>query len=58
MEILTELLGEVEPADESLVRIYEKLPEETLVAERERLRERFLDLGSRIIAINETRGVE
>ena len=58
MEILTELLGEVEPAADSLVSIYERLPDETLAAEAERLRERFLDLGSKIVAINEIRGTE
>ena len=56
MEILTELVGEVEPAEASLVGIYQKLPDETLAAEAERLRERFLDLGSKIVAINEVRG--
>ncbi len=58
MENLPELLDDIPPIDETTFAILERLPDETLAVELERLHERFLDIGGRIIAINEIRSAE
>jgi hypothetical protein len=55
MEILNELLTEMVAADDHLTDIYRSLPDVTLAEEAGRLRERFLDIGSKIVAISEIR---
>jgi len=58
MTVLSDLIAEVEPVHERLFETLEKIPDATLEAEQARLRERFLDIGSRIIAIDQIRSAE
>lgn len=53
MKALQELLGEVQPVPESLVRIYSHLPRESFDAERARLEQQFLDTAAKLIAMSE-----
>jgi hypothetical protein len=55
MEDLREVLSGVTPVDEHLVGIWRSIPDETLAEEQARLRERFLDIGSRLLSISEVR---
>lgn len=53
-DLLTELLQDVVPADDSLVRIWSQIGNtETLMMEEERLRERFLELAGKVISISQ-----
>ena len=54
--IFTELLTDVQPAPESLERIYRGLGAATMEAEEARIRERFLDLAGKLVTINQIRG--
>lgn len=53
--ILLDMLDEVPPASDSLVGIYAGLDIAVIEAEEGRLRERFLDVAGRLIAISEMR---
>lgn len=56
--VLVDLYQEVQPSPEHLERIFRSLGAETLAAEEARLRERFLDIASRLVTINQIRGTE
>lgn len=56
--ILVEALQDMPPVPESLVNIWRGLGSATIEAEEGRLRERFLDLASRLVAINQLKGKE
>lgn len=55
MEDLPALLDEIQPVNDSLAEVFSKLPDATLAEEQARLRERFLEIGGRLIAVSEAR---
>jgi len=58
MEDLPALLEQIQPVGDYLAESFSKLPDATLAEEQGRLRERFLDIGGRLIAISEAREAE
>lgn len=55
METVSPLPSEFAAVGEHLTSIYESLPDTTLAEEEGRLRVRFLDIGSRLLAISKIR---